>query len=106
MWPVSARRLPVRERLRALPTSRPLTPQMIAVYRRDMASIKAFVEAGWFIHQAFYKDRHFYAISREAAPSNPADDELLAEMVTTSQAAVVGQEKHQAVTPFVPAQGG
>ena len=77
MWPVSARCL------RALPTSRPLTPQMIAVYRRDMASIKAFVEAGWFIHQAFYKDRHFYAISREAAPSNPADDELLAEMVTT-----------------------
>ena len=37
-----------------------LSPQMISVYKRDMASIRAFVEAGWFIQKTRYEERSFY----------------------------------------------
>ena len=41
-----------------LPKER-VTPQMVAVYRQDIASLRAFIESGWFVHQARYQEPCF-----------------------------------------------
>ena len=36
-----------------------ITPQMLAIYRQDIPSVRAFIESGWFIHATRYKDPKF-----------------------------------------------
>ena len=36
-----------------------ITPQMLAIYRQDIPSVRAFIESGWFIHETRYKDPKF-----------------------------------------------
>ena len=40
-------------------TSGLITPQMMALFRQDIPSIRAFIEAGWFLPQSRYQDPRF-----------------------------------------------